>query len=75
MSARAEMTTRGGDIVCRVITDRESVAFTLTPLEALAFSNALAEYGRKTLHTHASKELAAMRALLGEVEKRTGAVA
>ncbi len=55
MSARADLDTIDGDVRCRVTTDSTSVAFVLTPLEAMALADALVEYSLLVLTIHASQ--------------------
>ena len=67
MSARADLTTKDGNVMCRVVTDYESVLFRITPVEAMGLAKALHEYGFKVLHAHASAEVKSLQALISDL--------
>lgn len=57
MTARADISTRDGDLHIVVTTDRERGSFTLSPIEARGLAMLLYDYAMRLLHVHASKTL------------------
>ena len=68
MSARAEMDMHEGDLRCSLVTDYQRTTFKLTPLEAMALSDALKEYANKVLLTNIRTKLEGKTSQLGQQE-------
>jgi hypothetical protein len=72
MAARAEIScSEHHFLVVRVITDSETVVFTISPSEAISMAAALTDYARTVMRYSAARSLDNIEAKLNEIRGDT----